>query len=158
MNLDDAEAEDDVTGDESTRSTSPGNNVGVVTNEEEKGAANHENSGEYGAQEGESATTTIPSKVELSEPTHPTEEDEENAESWELDDGYAIWEETVEGDELDDAPVGEPDSVSTSSSTLSGTTAPITSKRSFDAVDESEQTVEQSSLSQSIVPEFTSIY
>ena len=105
-----------------------------------------------------SATTTTSSRVEFSEPAHPTEEDEENAENWELDDGYAIWEETVEGDELDDALVGEPDSVSTSSSTLSGTTAPITSKRSFDAVDESEQTVEQSSLSQSIVPEFTSIY
>jgi hypothetical protein len=54
---------------------------------------------------------------------------------------------------LDDALVGEHDSVSTSSSTLSGTTAPITSKRSFDAVDESEHTAEQSSLSQSIVPE-----
>lgn len=89
------------------------------------------------------------SGVEILEPENPdhhAEEDEENAESWELDDGYAIWEETADGDEFDIGLVAEPDSVSTGSSTLSGKTASITSKRSFDAVDESEPTVEQSSL------------
>jgi hypothetical protein len=104
----------------------------------------------------------ISSRDEFSEPAisyHYTEEDEENAESWELDDGYPIWEETVEGDEFDIALVGEPDSVSTDSSTLSGNTLSITSKRSFDAVDESEPTVEQSLLqSQLTVYEFTSIH
>jgi len=84
--------------------------------------------------------------LEPVEPDHHAEEDEENAESWELDDGYAIWEETAEDDELDIALVGEADSVSTGSSTLSGKTLSISSKRSFDAVDESEPTVEQSSL------------
>lgn len=84
--------------------------------------------------------------MEPEEPSHHAEEDEENAESWELDDGVAIWEETADGDEFDIGLVAEPDSVSTGSSTLSGKTASITSKRSFDAVDESEPTVEQSSL------------
>jgi hypothetical protein len=143
LSAEDAEAEADITGDESAQSTSP------VANEEEKGAANHENTGEYGAQEEELVTTEISSRVELSETAslyHHTEEDEENPETWELDDGYAIWEETVEGDEFEIGLVGEPDSVSTGSSTLSGKTASIASKRSFDAIDESEPTVEQSSL------------
>ena len=74
---------------------------------------------------------------------HHTEGDEGNAENWELDDGYADWEETIDGDELDIELVGEPDSVSSGSSTLSGKTASITSKRSFDEVD---PTVGQSSL------------
>jgi hypothetical protein len=160
LGLDDAEAETDITGDESAQSISPGNNLGVVTNEE-KGAASHENIDEYGAQEAELATTAILSRVEFSEPAksyHHTEEDEENAENWELDDGHAIWEETVEGDEFDDALVGEVDSVSTGSSTLSGNSATITSKRSFDAVDGSDHTVESSLQSQLTVHEFTSIY
>jgi hypothetical protein len=79
-------------------------------------------------------------------PNHHAEEDDENAEDWELDDGYAIWEESAEGDEFDIGLVAEPDSVSTGSSTLSGKTASISSKRSFDAIDESEPTVEQSLL------------
>jgi len=88
-----------------------------------------------------------------------TEEDEENPETWELDDGYAIWEETAEGDEFDIGLVAEPDSVSTGSSTLSGKTASIASKRSFDAVDESESTVEQSSLQSQLTDhEFINIY
>jgi hypothetical protein len=92
-------------------------------------------------------------------PDHHAEEDEENAESWELDDGYAIWEETADGDEFDIGLVAEPDSVSTDSSTLSGQTASIASKRSFDAIDESAPTVEQSSLqSQFIDHEFINIY
>ena len=92
-------------------------------------------------------------------PDNHAEEDEENAESWELDDGVAIWEETVEDDEFDIGLVAEPDSVSTGSSTLSGKTASIASKRSFDAVDESEPTVEQSSLqSQLIDHEFINMY
>lgn len=92
-------------------------------------------------------------------PDNHAEEDEENAESWELDDGVAIWEETVEDDEFDIGLVAEPDSVSTGSSTLSGKTASIASKRSFDAVDESEPTVEQSSLqSQFIDHEFINMY
>lgn len=92
-------------------------------------------------------------------PDHHAEEDEENAESWELDDGVAIWEETVEDDEFDIGLVAEPDSVSTGSSTLSGKTASIASKRSFDAVDESEPTLEQSSLqSQLIDHEFINMY
>ena len=78
---------------------------------------------------------------------HHSEEDEENAESWELDDGVAIWEETAEGDEFD------------ISSTLSGKTASIASKRSFDAVDESEATVGQSSLHSQLTDyEFINIY
>lgn len=107
------------------------------------------------------ATTAISSGVVFSESAnsyHHTEEDEENAENWELDDGHAIWEETVEGDEFDDALVGEVDSVSTGSSTLSGNSATVTSKRSFDAVDGSDHTVESSLLSQLTVHEFTSIY
>ena len=96
------------------------------------------------------------------EPVDPdlhAEEDEENAESWELDDGVAIWEETAEGDEFDIGLVAEPDSVSTGSSTLSGKTASIASKRSFDAVDESEPTVEQSSLQSQLTDhEFINIY
>lgn len=95
------------------------------------------------------------------EPVDPdlhAEEDEENAESWELDDGAAIWEETAEGDEFD-VGLAEPDSVSTGSSTLSGKTASIASKRSFDAIDESEPTVEQASLqSQLDGHEFINIY
>jgi hypothetical protein len=143
--------EDDVTGDEPAQSTSSRNNLGVVTNEEEKGAAIHEDTDEYIAQEADLATPAMPSGVEILEPVnadHHAEEDEENAESWELDDGVAIWEETAEGDEFDIGLVAEPepDSVSTGSSTLSGKTASIASKRSFDAVDENEPTVEQSSL------------
>lgn len=97
--------------------------------------------------------------MEPAEPSHHTEEDEENAESWELDDSYAIWEETA-GDEFDIGLVGEPDSVSTGSSTLSGgETASIASKRSFDAVDESDPVVEQSSLqSQLTVHDFINIH
>lgn len=149
MSTEDGEAEDDVTGDEPAQTASPRNNLGVVTNEEEKGAASDEDTGEYIAQEAELATPAISSGVEILEPVntdHHAEEDEENAESWELDDGYAIWEETAEGDEFDLGLVAEPDSVSTGSSTLSGKTASITSKRSFDAIDESEPTVEQSYL------------
>jgi hypothetical protein len=145
----DGEAEDDVTGDEPAQSTSSRNNLGVVTKEEERGAASHEDTDEYIAQEAELATPAIPSEVEILEPVnadHHAQDDEENPESWELDDGYAIWEETAEGDEFDIGLVAEPDSVSTGSSTLSGKTASIASKRSFDAVDESEPTVEQSSL------------
>ena len=90
---------------------------------------------------------------------HHAQDDEENPESWELDDGYAIWEETAEGDEFDIGLVAEPDSVSTGSSTLSGKTASIASKRSFDAVDESEPTVEQSSLQSQLTDyEFINIY
>jgi hypothetical protein len=96
--------------------------------------------------------------LEPEEPDHRTEEDEENAESWELDDGVAIWEETADG-EFDIGLVAEPDSVSTGSSTLSGKTASIASKRSFDAVDESEPTVEQSSLQSQLTDhEFINIY
>jgi hypothetical protein len=111
------------------------------------------------------ATPAISSGVEILEPVDPdhhAEEDEENAESWELDDGYAIWEESAEGDEFDIGLVAEPDSVSTGSSTLSGRTASIASiasKRSFDAIDESEPTVEQSSLQSQLTDhEFINIY
>lgn len=146
----DGEAEDDITGDEPVQFTSPRNNLGVVTNEEEKGAASHEDTDEYIAQEAELATPAISSGVEILEPENPDHhaEEDENAESWELDDGVAIWEETAEGDEFDIGLVAEPDSVSTGSSTLSGRTASIASKRSFDEVDrdESEPTVEESSL------------
>lgn len=96
--------------------------------------------------------------MEPAEPSHHTEEDEENAESWELDDSYAVWEVTA-GDEFDIGLVGEPDSVSTGSSTLSGETPSIASKRSIDAVDESDPVVEQSSLqSQLTVRDFIDIY
>jgi len=94
----------------------------------------------------ESATPAVSLRDEFSGSVnshHHPEEDEENAESWELDDGYAAWDETIDGDELDIALVGEPDSMSSGSSTLSGKTASITSKRSFDEVD---PTVAQSSL------------
>lgn len=154
LSTEDGEAEDDVTGDEPAQSTSASNNLGVVTNEEEKGAVSHEITDEYIAQEAELATPAISSGVEILEPVNPdhhAEEDEENAENWELDDGIAIWEETVEDDEFDIGLVAEPDSVSTSSSTLSGKTASIASKRSFDAVDESEPTVEQSSLQSQLI-------
>lgn len=97
--------------------------------------------------------------MEFANPDYQAEEDEENAESWELDDGVAIWEETAEGDEFDIGLVVEPDSVSTGSSTLSGKTASIASKRSFDTIDDGESTVEQSSLqSQLTNHEFINIY
>jgi len=144
----DAEAEVDVTGDESTQSTEPENNLAVIANEDGQSAASHGDAVEYDAQDAELATPAILLRGEYSEPTntshHHTDEDEENAESWELDDGYAVWDETFDGDEFDVAPAGEPDSVSSGSSTLSGKTASITSKRSFDEVDESEPTMEQS--------------
>lgn len=133
----------------------------MVTNEEEQGAVSHEDTDEYIAQEAELATPAISSGVEILEPDHNVEEDEENAESWELDDGVAIWEETAEGDEFDIGLVAEPepDSVSTGSSTLSGKTASITSKRSFDTIDENEPTVEQSSLQSQLTDhEFINIY
>lgn len=79
---------------------------------------------------------------------HQPEEDDENAEGWELDDGYAAWDEIIEGDELDIALAVEPDSVSSGSSTLSGKTASITSKRSFDEID---PTVAQSSLQSQLI-------
>jgi hypothetical protein len=162
LSTEDGEAEDDVTGDEFGQFTGPRNYLGVVTDEEEKGAATHEDTSEYIAQEAELATPATLSGVEILEPANPDhtpEEDEENADNWELDDGYAIWEETAEGDEFETGLVVEPDSVSTGSSTLSGKTASIASKRSFDAVDESEPMVEQSSLqSQLTVLNFTNIY
>jgi hypothetical protein len=97
--------------------------------------------------------------LEPVDPDHHAEEDEENAESWELDDGYAIWEETAEGDEFDIGLVAEPDSVSTGSSTLSGKTTSISSKRSFDTIDESEPTVEQPSLQSQLTDlEFIDMY
>ena len=137
----DAEAEGGTTGDASAQ---PINNLPDATNEEQD-AAGHDNTS-YGTQEGELATPSISLRDEFSEsvnPHHHPEEDEENAESWELDDGYAAWDETIDGDELDVALGGEPDSMSSGSSTLSGKTASITSKRSFDEVD---STVAQSSL------------
>ena len=94
----------------------------------------------------ELATPAVSLRDEFSQsvnPHHYPEEDEENTEGWELDDGYAAWDETIDGDELDIALVGESDSTSSGSSTLSGKTASITSKRSFDEVD---LTVAQSSL------------
>jgi len=138
------DAEDDTTGDEAAQPIDPEDNLASVGNEEDQADANHNNT-EFSAQEGELATPAISLRSEFSEsinPHHHTE-DEENAENWELDDGYADWEETIDGDELDIALVGEPDSVSSGSSTLSGKTASITSKRSFDEVD---PTIGQSSL------------
>lgn len=146
----DAEAEAGITGDESSQSTDRESNPAVVTNDEEQGVATYDYTGEYGAQEVELTIPATSVRGELSEAANPyydpAEEDEENAESWELDDGYAVGEETVDGDEFDTALVGVPDSVSTGSSTLSGKTASLTSKRSYDEVDESEHAVEESSL------------
>lgn len=150
----DAEAEDDTTGDASAQ---PINNPPDATNEEQD-ATGHDNTS-YGAQDVELATPAISLRDESSEsvnPHHHPEEDEENAESWELDDGYAAWDETMDGDELDIALGGEPDSLSSGSSTLSGRTASITSKRSFDEVD---PTVAQSSLqSQLNIDKFINFY
>src|SRR6266850_5784546 len=117
MNAEDAEAEDDTTGDdgdESAQPTDPEDNLASVGNEEDQADANHDNT-EYSAQEAELATPAISLRSEFSKsvnPHHHTEEDEENAENWELDDGFADWEveETIDGDELDIALVGEPDS------------------------------------------------
>jgi len=166
VSAEDGEAEDDITGDEPAQFTSPRDNLVVVTNEGEKGTVNHEDTDEYIAQEAELATPAISLGVEILEPEnldHHAEEDEENAESWELDDGVAIWEETAEGNEFDIGlvaePEPEPDSVSTGSSTLSGKTVSIASKRSFDAVDENELTVEQSSLQSQLTDhKFINIY
>ena len=98
----------------------------------------------------QTATPALPSSGDFSEIAdlrHRTEEDDENADTWELDDGYGAWDETFEGDDLDTALAGEPDSASTGSSTLSGKTASIASKRSFGEVEveESDFLVEQSS-------------
>jgi hypothetical protein len=141
----DAEAEDDADGDESTQPTDLENNLEDFANDEEQGFASHDNTG-FNVPDTELATPAISFRGDFSEsvnPHHHTEEDEENAESWELDDGYGGWDETIDGDEFDTALVGEPDSVSSGSSTLSGRTASIASKRSFDEVD---PTVAQSSL------------
>jgi len=104
-----------------------------------------------GAPQAQTATLAISPSGDLPETAnlhHLTEEDDENADTWELDDGYAVWDETFEGDDLDTALAGEPDSASTDSSTLSGKTTSIASKRSFGEieVEESESLVEQSSL------------
>src|SRR6267142_1466332 len=87
MNAEDAEAEDDTTGDESAQPTDPENNLASAGNEEDQADANYDNT-EYSAQEAELATPAISLRSEFSEsvnPHHHTEEDEENAENWALD-------------------------------------------------------------------------
>ncbi|KAI0256507.1 hypothetical protein BJV78DRAFT_1164887 [Lactifluus subvellereus] len=134
----DAEAEADVTGEDSVQSADPENSLQGVANEED--AISHDGTNEYTPQ-AETPTPALSTRGEFSEPENPyhhTEEDEEDPESWELDDGFGVWEETVDGDDLDAALLVEPDAESTGSSTLSEKTASIASKRSFTEIDESE--------------------
>ena len=146
MSVDDAEAEADVTGEDSVQSADPENSLPGVGNEE---AIGHDDTNEYTPQ-AETPTPALSTRGEFSEPAnsyHHTEEDEEDPESWELDDGFAVWEETVDDNDDHDAAllVGEPDAESTGSSTLSEWTASVASKRSFTEIDESESPVEGSS-------------
>ena len=115
---------------------------------QEQGAVGHDVG--HNAPLAQTTTPALSSSGDFPEITdlhHHTEEDDENADTWELDDGYVVWDDTFEGDDLDTALAGEQDSVSTGSSTLSGKTTSITSKRSFGEieVEESESFVEQSS-------------
>jgi len=143
-----AGAEADITSDKSAQSSHPQNELAVVIDEEEQDTASHDGTDEYGTQEGEPASPGLSLRGEFPEPADPYHhtEEEDNAEGWELDDGDAVWDDTFDGDEFDVALAGEPDSVSTGSSTLSGNTASITSKRSFDEVEESEPAGAQSSI------------
>ncbi len=116
----------------------------------EQDPVDHDSTSGHNALLAQTATPALSSSGDLPEIAdlhHHTEEDDENADTWELDDGYVAWDETFEGDDLDTALAGEPDSASTGSSTLSGKTASIASKRSFGEVEaeESESLVEQSS-------------
>ncbi|KAH9079227.1 hypothetical protein EDB83DRAFT_2341494 [Lactarius deliciosus] len=122
---DDLEEETDNTGEDLTEPAEAGSNTSGLADNLDQGAGD------------------FPEIVDIPR----TEEDDENADTWELDDGYVAWDDTFEGDDLDTALAGEPDSASTGSSTLSGKTASIASKRSFDEieVEESESLVEQSS-------------
>ena len=119
----------------------------------EQGAVGQDNTREPNVLAAQTSTPTLPSSgdfPEIADLHHRTEEDDENADTWALDDGYGAWDETFEGDDLDTALAGEPDSASTGSSTLSGKTASVASKRSFGEleVEESESLVEPSSQSQ----------
>lgn len=117
---------------------------------QEHGAVGHDSTRGHDALLVQTATPALsPSGdfPEIADLHHHTEEDDENADTWELDDGYPAWDDTFEGDDLDTVLAGEQDSVSTGSSTLSGKTTSTTPKRSFGEVDveESEFFVEQSS-------------
>ena len=121
-----------------------------LANTLEQGAVGHDNTTDHTTLTGQTVTPALPPSgdfPEIADLRHGTGEDDENADTWELDDGYGAWDETFEGDDLDTALAGEPDSASTGSSTLSGKTASIASKRSFGEVEveESESLVEQSS-------------
>jgi hypothetical protein len=140
-NAEDAEAEADVIGEDSVQSADPENSLLDVANEVEQGAVTHDDRDDL-----ETATRVLPTRVGSSEVINTYEEDEEDPESWELDDGYAAWEETVDSDDLGAAPlVEEVDAESTGSSTLSERTASLASKRSFTEIDEPESPVEPSS-------------
>jgi hypothetical protein len=143
-NAEDAEAEADVIGEYSVQSADPENSLLDVANEEEQDGVIHDDRDDL-TPHIETATPVLPTRVETSEVTNAYE-DEEDPESWELDDGYAVWEETVDSDDLGAALlVEEVDAESTGSSTLSERTASLASKRSFTEIDEAESPVEPSS-------------
>ncbi|KAF8275218.1 hypothetical protein EI94DRAFT_1825195 [Lactarius quietus] len=142
----DAFTENDNTGEDLTEPAEDRSNPIGLGDALELGAVGHDDTRGHNALK---AQTTTPSGdiPEIADLRHRTEEDDENADTWELDDGYGAWDETFDGDDLDTALAGEQDSASTGSSTLSGKTASIASKRSFGEVEveESESLVEQSS-------------
>lgn len=144
----DVEEETENTGEDLTEAAEDGSHPTGLADTLEQGAVGHDNTRGHNALIAQTATPALPSSdfPESADPHQLTEVDEE-ADTWELDDGYGAWDETFEGDDLDTALAGEPDSASTGSSTLSGKTASIASKRSFGEVEfeESESLVEQSS-------------
>lgn len=114
----------------------------------EQGVVGHDNTRGHDALIAQTTTPALPSSdFPESAVLHQLTEVDDEADTWELDDGYGAWDETFEGDDLDTALAGEPDSASTGSSTLSGKTASIASKRSFGEVEveEIESLTEQSS-------------
>jgi hypothetical protein len=152
----DVEEETDTTGEDLTEPAEDGCNPTGLADILEQGAVGQDDTREPNVLAAQMSTPALPSSgdfPEIADLRHRTEEDDENADTWELDDGYGAWDETFEGDDLDTALAGEPDSVSTGSSTLSGKTASVASKRSFGEVEveESESPAEQSSQSQFII-------
>lgn len=146
----DVEEETDNAGEDLTEPAEAENDPTGLADTLKQGAVGHDSTSGHNALLAKTETPALSSSGDFPEIVdlyQRTEEDDENADTWELDDGYVAWDETFEGDDLDAALAGEPDSASTGSSTLSGNTASITSKRSFGEVEveDSEALVELSS-------------
>jgi hypothetical protein len=149
LGAEDVEEETNNTGEDLTEAAEDGGHPTGLADTLEQGAVGHDNTRGHDALIARTATPALPSSIfPESADLHQLTEVDDEADTWELDDGYGAWDETFEGDDLDTALAGEPDSASTGSSTLSGKTTSIASKRSFGEVEveESESLVEQSLL------------